>query len=731
MDFSESVSDLARQIPKTTIFQLPERFPLHSARAQSAPVALAMAELDELTPEAFDASRGFDDAELETCLKVLRALGGGGDADAKSQPAAAADGDGTGREQVTSGVHASFHHRRHKPLRVALQPLLAELRGQLGHYGVDPKAFRAAKQSKRDLNRRKMQEKALDRDAQNKTHMRAERLARLNALALEHEGVSLLANGTTDQIAMIETASLPPNTADSASRARRTEEENKNENEEGSGAVAPTRTSAPIPSVPDGCSGASAAFAGRDDARIDSTHPNDDGAEPPSVLHQPRQCYTCKRRYRTLHRFYGSLCPECAALNWAKRTQTANLAGRVVLVTGARVKIGYRIALKLLRCGAAVVATTRFPVDCARRFNLEPDAGEWRDRLTVVAMDLRDLPGLERLCARLAATLPRLDAIVNNACQTVRRPPAYYRHLLRAEAEGARARARGDDGSGDDVFDSMGTSALLAGVADASLADPVDPVDFKNPRASLDVDSRNRLETEFRDAAGATGWLSPSAAASQLAVLPSDAETSSFDAEASARLFPRGALDVNEQQIDLRVKTSWTSKLGEVETPELLEVLAVNAAAPFVLNGKLRALMAATATSLGAPAEADAADRARAPNRGFIVNVSAMEGKFYRYKTPNHPHTNMAKAALNMMTATSAADYKNDNVYMNAVDTGWINDENPRHVAARIAKEHEFQTPIDEEDAAARCVAPILEGVRDAAEPPFGKFFKDYRESEW
>jgi NAD(P)-dependent dehydrogenase (short-subunit alcohol dehydrogenase family) len=108
-----------------------------------------------------------------------------------------------------------------------------------------------------------------------------------------------------------------------------------------------------------------------------------------------------------------------------------------------------------------------------------------------------------------------------------------------------------------------------------------------------------------------------------------------------------------------------------------------------------------------------------------------MEGKFYRYKTPNHPHTNMAKAALNMMTATSAADYANDNVYMNAVDTGWINDENPMHVAARIAKEHEFQTPIDEEDAAARCVAPILEGVRDAAEPPFGKFFKDYAESEW
>ena len=655
-----------------------------------------MEELDDLSPEAFDASRGFDDAELETCLKVLRALGRGGDADAENQPTAAADADGTDPE-APSGVHASFHHRRHKPLRVALQPLLAELRGQLGHYGKDPKAFRATKQSKRDLNRRKMQEKALDRESRNKTRMRAERLARLNALTLENDAACVVGgDDRTDSRRLV-----------SATHRALDRDDTGN----GSGGDAPAPAS--IPAVPDGCSGASAAFAGPDADRLDATEP------APEVLRQPRQCYVCKRRYRTLHRFYGSLCPECAALNWAKRTQTANLAGRVALVTGARVKIGYRIALKLLRCGAAVVATTRFPVDCARRFELEPDAREWRDRLTVVAMDLRDLPGLERLCARLAATLPRLDAIVNNACQTVRRPPAYYRHLLQAEAEGARAYVRG--GEGDVVSAAMGTSALLAGVADADR--DVDPA-----ARSLETESEEK-SLETKETLRISGWLAPSAAASQLAVLPSDVETSA--SAVSARLFPKGALDVNEQQIDLRAKTSWTTKLGEVETPELLEVLAVNAAAPFVLNGKLRALMAATATRMGAPNEADEADRARVPNRGFIINVSAMEGKFYRYKTPNHPHTNMAKAALNMMTATSAADYKNDNVYMNAVDTGWINDENPRHVAARIAKEHEFQTPIDEEDAAARCVAPILEGVRDDAEPPFGKFFKDYRESEW
>ncbi|ACO70565.1 predicted protein [Micromonas commoda] len=399
------------------------------------------------------------------------------------------------------------------------------------------------------------------------------------------------------------------------------------------------------------------------------------------MLNIPRQCYVCKCRYRRLHSFYGSMCPECAGVNWRKRTQTADLRGRVALVTGARVKIGYRIALKLLRCGAAVVATTRFPVDARGRFEKEPDAKDWLHRLTVVAMDLRDLPGLERLCAHLASALPRLDVIVNNACQTVRRPPAYYRHLLEAEAEGAR-RYLGSS--------RWRASGLLAGVG-----------------------------------AGGAGWMAPSAAASQLELI----ETDSI---AGAKQFPAGVLDVNGQQVDLRDKHSWTMRLGEVETPELLEVLAVNAAAPFVLNGKLRALMEQTA-AMGPGENADGA-----PGRAFVINVSAMEGKFYRYKTANHPHTNMAKAALNMMTATAAADYAASGIYMNAVDTGWINDENPLGTAARIAKQHSFQTPIDEEDAAARCVAPVLEGIdemlrlgKDAPVPPFGKFFKDYRESEW
>ena len=104
--------------------------------------------------------------------------------------------------------------------------------------------------------------------------------------------------------------------------------------------------------------------------------------------------------------------------------QTADLRGRVVLVTGARVKIGYQAAIKLLRAGAEVIVATRFPRDAARRFGREPDALEWTQRLHVYGIDLRHTPSVELLARHLLATQTRLDGLINNACQTVRRPAA-------------------------------------------------------------------------------------------------------------------------------------------------------------------------------------------------------------------------------------------------------------------------------------------------------------------
>jgi NAD(P)-dependent dehydrogenase (short-subunit alcohol dehydrogenase family) len=224
-----------------------------------------------------------------------------------------------------------------------------------------------------------------------------------------------------------------------------------------------------------------------------------------------------------------------------------------------------------------------------------------------------------------------------------------------------------------------------------------------------------------------------SAVLSQLAIVPGD------EARDDAA-FPKGKTDGNSdlgQQLDLRAKNSWMLKLEDVSTPEMAEVLAINALAPAVINGRLKAFMEASGAPELSGADSTAATLPTGHDLKFIVNVSAMEGRFYKFKQPTHPHTNMAKAALNMMTRTSAADYAKSKIYMTAVDTGWINDEKPAAQAAADAATHNFQTPIDEIDAAARVLDPIIAPLRrvEAGEkdvrPPSGVFLKDYAQCEW
>jgi NAD(P)-dependent dehydrogenase (short-subunit alcohol dehydrogenase family) len=381
----------------------------------------------------------------------------------------------------------------------------------------------------------------------------------------------------------------------------------------------------------------------------------------------PQHCYVCKADYHELHHFYDQMCPACAELNWSKREATADLRGRVALVTGARVKIGYQAAVKLLRAGAEVIVATRFPRDAARRFAREADAIEWTHRLHVYGIDLRHTPSVEALCTHLGATLGRLDALINNACQTVRRPAGWYDHVVDAERE------------------------------------PVSALE----RNFLDRDRALRGELAPGDTDLVRGGLWRSAVLAQVPLLAEDLER-------GGHLYPVGRLDQDLQQVDLREFNSWRMTLADVPTAELLEVHLVNAVAPFVLNARLRPLLAAVPT-----------------RDAHVVNVSAMEGQFYRrWKTDKHPHTNMAKAALNMMTRTSAADYVRDGIHMNSVDTGWVTDEDPHELARRKTDMHDFHPPLDIVDGAARIVDPVFDGV-STGKHLWGLFLKDYKPAPW
>jgi NAD(P)-dependent dehydrogenase (short-subunit alcohol dehydrogenase family) len=388
-------------------------------------------------------------------------------------------------------------------------------------------------------------------------------------------------------------------------------------------------------------------------------------------LLKARACYICKKPYTQVDAFYHQLCPECAAFSHAKRDARTDLTGRRALLTGGRAKIGMHIALRLLRDGAHTTITTRFPRDAVRRFSSLPDAGDWLHRLRVVGIDLRDPAQVLGLAESVAEAGP-LDILINNAAQTVRRSPGAYAPLAAAELEPLPAGPLPELLTFGHTNDAH-PQALAASVA----AHPL-----------------------LARTAGVT--------AEELAELAMTAGSSSLERMAAGTAIDAGGLVPDELHVN-----SWTQHVQEVDPLELLEVQLANTTAPFLLISRLRPAMAASTA-----------------RRKYVVNVSAMEGQFARrYKGPGHPHTNMAKAALNMLTRTSATEMlETDGILMTAVDTGWITDERPHHTKVRLAEEG-FHAPLDLVDGAARVYDPIVRG--EAGEDVFGVFLKDYRPAAW
>ncbi|MEU4695418.1 SDR family NAD(P)-dependent oxidoreductase [Actinoplanes sp. NPDC023714] len=373
------------------------------------------------------------------------------------------------------------------------------------------------------------------------------------------------------------------------------------------------------------------------------------------VLRQARGCYVCKQRYTVVDAFYHQLCPECAELNHSRRDAQTDLTGRTALLTGGRAKIGMYIALRLLRDGADLTITTRFPHDAVRRFAAMPDSGDWIHRLRVVGIDLRDPSQVVGLADSVAARGP-LDILVNNAAQTVRRTAGAYSELVAAE------------------------SAPL-------------------PDGDLPA-------LEYFGGTATLGARSPATALTSGGSLTAQAITSLALTARST------AIDAGGLVPDTVPTNSWSDRVHEVEPLELLEVQLCNVTAPFILVSRLRKAMTAS----------------KFPRR-YVVNVSAMEGIFQRgYKGAGHPHTNMAKASLNMLTRTSAEDLFADGILMTSVDTGWITDERPHPTKMRLHEEG-FHAPLDLVDGAARVYDPIVRG--EMGEDVYGCFLKDYAPVAW
>ncbi|WP_068318908.1 SDR family NAD(P)-dependent oxidoreductase [Janibacter anophelis] len=401
-------------------------------------------------------------------------------------------------------------------------------------------------------------------------------------------------------------------------------------------------------------------------------------------LQIPRGCYICHADYTLVDAFYHWLCPDCAALSHTRRDQGTDLRGRRALLTGGRAKIGMYIALRLLRDGADLTITTRFPRDAARRFAELADSPEWIDRLHIVGIDLRDPTQVVALADEVAAGGP-LDILINNACQTVRRSPGAYSHLVDGESQ---------------PLPSEGPLPQIT---------TFDRVSEAHPAALIGTLDQHPVPHEDGEVAARS--------AADLTRLALSAGHASLEAHLAGT-----AVDAGGLLPDVVTTNSWKQTVDEVDPLELLEVQMCNSVAPFLLVSRLRPAMRA---AVERRREA-VADRARA----YVVNVSAMEGQFSRrYKGAGHPHTNMAKAALNMLTRTSAGEmYDTDRILMTAVDTGWITDERPHHEKLEIAAQG-WHAPLDLVDGAARVYDPIVRGER--GEDLYGVFLKNFEPYAW
>ncbi|EGG15151.1 hypothetical protein DFA_09975 [Cavenderia fasciculata] len=403
--------------------------------------------------------------------------------------------------------------------------------------------------------------------------------------------------------------------------------------------------------------------------------------EPKSICTVGFSCYQCGELIFHWHTSIGEIpiCNDCQNLTDSKWQQWDNIQvdqsrPKYALVTGARMKIGYYIAKRLLKSGFTVMVTTRFPWIAIDRYSREDDYSEWKDRLFVYGCDFRHLPSVQSMINHIKQLFPRLDILINNAAQTIRRPRAYFRELIEKEeylslayglighiTQSIKFIKKNDDNDDDDDDDDYNQ-------------DNNDSDEIPTPKRTAVQLYNNELPKSIMECSLMT----------QIQLLDHDRE------ERNDELFPPGQTDLHGEPLDNREQTTWRETIEETSPIEMMEVQLVNVTVPFMLISQLSPFMSNYIKT-------DGDDN----DWKFIVNVSAQEGSFNKgYNHGHHTHTNMAKSSLNMMTYSIAESYLKKGIYVCGVDTGWC-------TKMTSQRKDGPQSPLNEFDGATRVLDPI------------------------
>ncbi|KAM7190695.1 3-oxoacyl-reductase 4 [Rhypophila sp. PSN 637] len=416
-------------------------------------------------------------------------------------------------------------------------------------------------------------------------------------------------------------------------------------------------------------------------------------------------CYICRFHLKDPHPVYKSMCGPCGAFNYAGNSislpSSLKLPGKIALVTGARVNLGYRTALRLLRCGAKVIATTRYPNDAAVRYSQEPDFEEWQDRLKIIGADFRtarDAFGLVKATQIALAEwgVERLHILINNAAQTLTDSIKKEERAIVRETQQSK---------------------------EASSTKLVQQTHYYSPRVRGGITPLALY--------GGDNQLPKSAP-----LLKDSTSSSSSPPEISVPGNVKDDGRTSLTEIEPYFKSSWVQSVSEIPYEDIISAHAVNAFVPLILCRELLPLMGELKSNRPPPPPTPQSTTSsrKATNRtnhippkplAYILNISSREGLFestpsHSHKKGHHVHTNMTKAAINMIVQTEAQTcWEERLVSMNTVDPGYM--------SSAPEMDHLFgaQRPLDWEDGVARVlwVVAVGEGEGQAV---WGRFLKHF-----